>query len=164
MVSNLPPLLKNKTCAITGHRILLDDIKYQKVKADLLEIYNKGYSVFLVGMAIGFDLLCFEALQDLKADGNDIKVCAVIPCEGQEKYYSSEEKEKYLRFVSLADYVAKEERTYFRGCMLKRNDYMLDNCSYLYAYFKGSEKGGTLYTVNGAKKRNITVLYYGEQE
>lgn len=160
IISNLPPLMKNKTCAITGHRQIPDGFDKEKLKADLIGIYEKGINLFLIGMATGFDSLCFNTLLDLKPDFPDIQLCAVIPCEGQSKYYKSQEKAEYEKFLSLADFVAKEERQYFRGCMLKRNDYMLDNSSLLYAYYNDTGKGGTLYTVNGAKKRGIPIIYY----
>ncbi len=45
---------------------------------------------------------------------------------------------------------------------LKRNDAMLDSkIDYVLAFMLGTpEKGGTLYTVNGAKERGIPVIIY----
>ncbi len=163
IISNLPPFQRNITCAVTGHREISLDLDYEKLKKDLLNINKKGYSVFLVGMATGFDLLCFKALLDCKKENENIKICAVIPCLNQEKYYSLQERKEYYEFLEKVDYIAKEEKEYYRGCMLKRNDYMLENCSLLYAYYRETGRGGTLYTVNGAKKRNIPILRYGEK-
>lgn len=162
IISNLPPFQKNVTCAVTGHREIFSDMDCEKLKKDFLEIIKKGFSLFLVGMAKGFDLLCFNILLELKKENSDIKICAVIPCAEQEKYYSSNEKKEYYNFLEQADFIAKEEKPYFKGCMLKRNDYMLENCSLLYAYYKETGRGGTLYTINGAKKRQISILKYGE--
>ena len=75
---NLPPLLINKTCAITGHRILSGDFNFEKLKNDLFKIYENGFTVFLVGMAQGFDTMCYNALKELKNDYRDIKICAVL--------------------------------------------------------------------------------------
>lgn len=55
--------------------------------------------------------------------------------------------------------VPPEER---RIAPLKRNDFMLDsNIDLVLAFMLGTpEKGGTLYTVNGAKKRRLPVVIY----
>jgi uncharacterized phage-like protein YoqJ len=162
ITSNLQPFLKNVTCSVTGHRTLFEDMDFEKLKKQLKEIYEKGFSIFLVGMAAGFDLLCFKALLQLKDSCKDLKICAVIPCEGQEKYFKAEERRDYQSLLPKADYVVKEDREYFRGCMLKRNDYMLENSSLVFAYYKNTGKGGTLYTINGAKKRNLQIIFYGD--
>ena len=157
---NLPPLLINKTCSITGHRILSGDFNFEKLKNDLLKIYEKGFTVFLVGMAQGFDTMCYKALKELKNDYRDIKICAVIPCADQCKYFSAEEKFYYYQAVEEADFVVSEEKSYFKGCMLIRNDFLIKNSSLLYAYYSGVKTGGTYYTIKKAQSENVTVKYY----
>ena len=160
--SNLPLMIKNVTCAVTGHRTVSEDFDFEKLKKDLEKIIQSGYSYFLTGMAQGFDLLCFNALLSLKEKYSQIKICAVIPCLDQSKYYNYSEKANYQNLLSQADFVASEERTYFKGCMLLRNNFLIDNCSLLYAYFNGVKSGGTYYTINRANKNSIKVIYYGE--
>ncbi len=162
ITSNLPPLLKNITCSVTGHRILLNNFDFKQLKSDLTKIIESGYSVFLTGMAQGFDTECFKALLCLKKDYPQIKICAVVPCADQEKYFSSTEKETYRFLISKADYLAREDRAYFKGCMLLRNNYLVDNCSLLYAYFNGEKRGGTYYTVKRALAHGVNINYYGE--
>ena len=65
--SNLPLMIKNVTCAVTGHRTVSEDFDFEKLKKDLEKIIQSGYSYFLTGMAQGFDLLCFNALLKLKS-------------------------------------------------------------------------------------------------
>ena len=162
IISNLPPLIKNVTCAVSGHRLLGVEFDSDKLKEDLVKIIEKGYSVFLTGMAQGFDLACFKALLVLKKDYPQIKICAVIPCKDQSRYFSAEERYDYYDLLESADYIAKEERPYFKGCMLLRNNYLIDNCSLLYAYFNGEKRGGTYYTINRAKNHGVDVEYYGD--
>ena len=66
--NDLPPLKKNSTCAVTGHRILSSDFSVYKLKNDLENIINRGFDLFLIGMATGFDTECFSALEELKKD------------------------------------------------------------------------------------------------
>lgn len=162
ITSNLPPFIKTVTCAVTGHRTVDNNFDFEKLKKDLAEIIENGYSVFLTGMAQGFDLLCFKALLALKEKYSQIKICAVVPCSDQSKYFSLSEREEYKKLLNLADFVACEEKTYFKGCMLIRNNFLIDNCSLVYAYFNGEKRSGTYYTINRAKKCDITVKYYGD--
>ena len=162
IISNLPPLVKNITCAITGHRVLTENFNEEKLKKDLERIINKGFSVFLIGMAQGFDLACFKTLTILKKDYPHIKLCAVVPCLDQSKYFSQKDRNEYFEFLEQVDYLAKEEKPYYKGCMLVRNNYLIDNCSHLYAYFNGEKRGGTYYTVKRATDYGVNVEYYGE--
>ena len=47
--------------------------------------------------------------------------------------------------------------------MLRRNDYLIANAGQLIAYYDGSQRGGTAYTVSHAKAagRPVTNLYGG---
>ncbi len=160
LTGNLPEFLKNRTCSFTGHRELGESFDREKLKEKIRQIIKKGYDVFLNGMAIGFDSECMEALLALKDEGEDIKICAVVPCADQPKNFSEEFKERYDYFLSRADYIVKEDRTYFKNCMLLRNNFLVDNSSLLLAYYDGRKKGGTYYTVNRAKKNGIDIDYF----
>lgn len=164
LTCNLLPLTKTITCAVTGHRIIGGDFDQEKLKNELAQIVESGYSIFLTGMAKGFDTLCFQTLQSLKKDYPQIKICAVIPCADQSKYYSAKEKADYAQMLEQADFFAKEDRPYFRGCMLLRNDFLVENSSLLYAYFNGEKKGGTYYTVKKAKENFLQIKFYGESK
>ena len=161
IISNLPPLVKNQTCAVTGHRVLASNFNEKQLKNDLVKIIEKGYSIFLTGMAQGFDLACFKALSILKKDYPEIKVCAVITCQDQSKYFSLQEKKEYFELLDGANYIAEEERPYYKGCMLVRNNYLVENSSLLYAYFNGEKRGGTYYTVKKASEKGVSTEYYG---
>ena len=54
------------------------------------------------------------------------------------------------------------EEKYQKDCMLKRNDFLVNNSSYLFAYFCGRKKSGTYYTINRAIEKGIKIGYYGE--
>ena len=164
ITSNLPLMTKNLTCAVTGHRVIEKDFDFEKLKSDLAGIIEEGYSIFLTGMAQGFDTLCFKALISLKENYPFIKICAVIPCADQNKYFNSVDKEAYNLLIEQADFLAKEDRTYFKGCMLIRNNFLIDNCSLLYAYWNKEKRGGTYYTVKRAMEKTTKVKFYGEEQ
>ena len=148
---------KNITCAVTGHRNIQDKINTEKLKNIFLDLIKKDYKYFLIGMAVGFDMLCFEVLHNLKKE-HDIKLIACVPCENQSKNYSIQEKEKYDNFLSVADEVILISKNYTKYCMFNRNKFMVDNSSCLVAYLR-ENKGGTKNTVEYAKKSNINIIY-----
>ena len=160
--NELPPLTKNKTLSVTGHRILKKDFLEETVKSDLRRIIEKGYDIFLVGMAIGFDLTCFEVLDELKKEYPFIKLTAVIPCLTQAERYGEKDRKRYEKFLEKADYKSIISEKYTPNCMLKRNDFMLENADGLYAYYNGVKRSGTYYTLSRAKKRGMEIFRYGE--
>ena len=59
--------------------------------------------------------------------------------------------------MGLCDFETMVQRNYDRGCMLRRNRYMVDRSSLLIAAFDGS-RGGTLYTATYAMKQGVEVV------
>ena len=58
---------KNKTIAVTGHRTLPNDLDQERLeKGFYYFIDEKGYDNFLIGMAVGFDSLCFSILEKIR--------------------------------------------------------------------------------------------------
>ena len=159
---DLPPLIKNVTCSVTGHRVLTNDFDRNALDEKFGEIISRGYEYFLIGMALGFDTECFFSLLRLKDKGADVKTVAVLPCSDQAKKFSEEDGKNYNFLLSKADFVAAEPRTYFKNCMLIRNNFLVENSSLLLAYYDGEKKeGGTYYTVKKAEKLGVAVEFFG---
>ncbi len=147
---------KSKTLAVSGHRRLPENFDKNLVKKALLNQIENGYNTFLIGMAVGFDTLCFNILLELKGD-YDIKIVACVPCENQDVNFSLAQKLEYKKLISLADELVVLQKEYTKNCMLKRNRFMVDNCSLLLAY--ATEKtGGTAYTIKYAKNNQVKVI------
>lgn len=146
----------NKTCSFTGHRNLYNDFDRNKLKEIIKEVIKDGFNTFLVGMAVGYDTVCFQILEELREE-NDIKIIACIPCENQSLKFSVKQKEEYERMVNSADEKIILSKTYTRFCMLKRNEFMVNNSSVVVAYLR-ENKGGTFYTVNYAKRKNKKIV------
>ena len=153
-----------KVAAFTGHRF----IRYQDRQRLKIELeraitvcYDSGIRHFLCGMALGFDMLAAETLLAMKAQHPDIRLTAVIPFRGQSGKFSPADKERYQSILGKADNVVCLSETYFDGCFLRRNDYMLNRASHIIAYYNGKPKGGTFYTCRRAERMGleITNLY-----
>ena len=137
---------KIKTCAFTGHRELEADFDVKKLEENIELLIKNGVKIFYNGGALGFDLIAAKIVLKLK-NKYDIKLITCVPFYGQEKYFSSAQKEVYNKILKASDEVIILSDTYYKGCFLRRNDYMIENADYLIAYLKKSV-GGTAYTVN----------------
>ena len=146
----------NKTCCFTGHRILSNDFNIDKLEEVINIMLKREFKTFLVGMAIGFDFKCFEILLSKKQKYN-IDIIACIPCKEQSKFYKNKDKETYEEFLKKADKIVCFSDEYFNGCMQVRNRFMVDNSSVLIAHCKYF-KGGAVYTLNYAKKKNKEII------
>ena len=148
---------KARSCSVTGHRQLKDDLDIERLKDIFYKLIDDGgYENFLIGMALGFDSLCFTILQEIR-EKRKIKLFACIPCESQDKMFNLEQKEKYKKMLESADEKIYVSREYTPYCMQKRNRFLVDNSSVLIAYLR-KEKSGTSYTVNYAIKNGISVI------
>lgn len=147
--------------AFTGHRsIPSEDIKEvrEKVSSKVRELYSQGLRNFFCGMALGFDMLAAEEVLKLKKELPEISLIAVVPFRGQSERWGERQKERYSKLVKEADDVVVLSEKYYNGCLLKRNDYMLEHGCVLVAYFDGKPKGGTSYTVRKGKTMRLRVV------
>ncbi len=147
--------LKDKTVAVTGHRVLEKNFNYNNLSKVLYDLSDK-YDTFLIGMALGFDTECFKALINIRKEKN-IKIVACIPCADQSSKFSALQKRVYEKLVNSADQVIVLKDKYDLACMHIRNRFMVDNASLLLAYMC-KNKGGTAYTVNYANEKNVPVM------
>ena len=149
---------KARTIAVTGHRDIYKDFDREKLKNLFLEIVEKGFDTFLVGMAVGFDIVCFQILEEIRKD-KDIKIIACIPCLTQPNRFSLEQKKEYYRMLSVADDKKILSEEYTPRCMQKRNEYMVNNAFALVAYLK-RDYGGTANTVRYARKKQVPIILF----
>ena len=149
---------KSKTVAVSGHRTLEKDFDYKKIEDLFLSLIKENKAdTFLVGMALGFDTVCFKILEKIRKKEN-IRIIACIPCLNQADYFSEEQKREYKRMVNSADEKIILYDKYTKTCMLERNELMVDNCGVLVAYLR-KNTGGTAYTVNRAIKKGVKIIY-----
>ena len=156
-----------KICAcFTGHRpqslplenngdmtLEFANIAY-KLKSLIIECINNGYTYYVSGLAHGIDILCAEFVLELKQDYPFIKLECAIPHITQSSGYTKKDKERYLNILNKADVITVLSKDYTRGCMFKRNQYMIKKSSLLIGVWNG-KKSGTSNTINYARKKGI---------
>ena len=158
---------KEKTVAITGYRASKMRPKYNDVNhinvvitetyLAIKELYKQGYTTYLTGCCEGFDLIAAEAVLKLKEEHSDIRLVAVIPFKGQDKDWCAKDRLTYEHVIRYADdRIILAEKFIDNQQYLERNNYLLENSSCVICYYDG-QRGGTMYTVNRAKKTKMPI-------
>lgn len=149
---------KEITCCFTGHRSLGASFKKEELKSAIEGLIDRGVKIFIAGGALGFDTeAALEVLRQRKK-GKDVALHIYAPCSNQSERFSFMEKWMYKKILKHADYVDMPDRTYFNGCMKIRNYKMVDNSSYVIAYYSGEFKSGTGQTVRYAQKCGLEII------
>lgn len=156
------------TVSFTGHRPQKLPWEYDErdkrcqsflkdMKNMLQTAISHEYCHFMTGMALGIDMLCAEIVLTLKKKNKNVTLCCVIPCLNQEKLWNKEQQKRYHRILKMADsvvWVTKEK--YIKGCMQKRNEYMIDHSDVVIGVWDGSQSG-TGNTLLYAKKKGCKI-------
>lgn len=149
------------SAAFTGHRFYdfsQREFIQERLTSAISEAYDHGIRNFISGFALGIDLMAAQLVQSLKCNLPGISLTAAIPFEGQAERYNIYDKRVYGRLLELADKVIVLSDCYYPRCFLDRDEFMVENASYLIAYYNGREKGGTYYTVKKARARGIPII------
>ncbi len=161
-------LQRKTSVCFTGHRNIMEHLHstssvVAELKVILTDLCDRGFTNFLCGMAIGFDMIAGEVVIDLQREYPHINLIAVVPCKEQARNFSRMDKNRYARLLSLAKSVVYTSENYEIGCMHKRNRYLVDNSSVCIAYlFQFS--GGTFYTYNYANMNDLEVIKVNPKE
>jgi uncharacterized phage-like protein YoqJ len=148
-------------CVFTGHRELGVSFSIEELRKAIITRINQGVTVFYNGVARGFDLLAAKEVLSLKKE-YDIKLVACVPYRKQAVAYTPSEKALYDEILKNADEVAVLTENYYKGCLLRRNDYMIERSDCMIAYLTKDE-GGTAYTVrNFRKKVGDHIIFVGK--
>lgn len=147
-----------KTCCVTGHR----DIplhQQQTIRSRLEQEVERaiadGYICFLSGFAEGIDLMFAKIIADKCRMYPYIRLEAVLPYRG-----------RYTRLMKTADTralldsctaVQVVSETSHSGVYHQRNRYMVERSSRVIAVYDGRETGGTVYTVQYARRQEKDV-------
>ncbi|MBP3434792.1 MAG: DUF1273 family protein [Clostridia bacterium] len=138
-------------CCFTGHRNLIwEDIPSirENLNKTVETLIANGVNVFMTGGAKGFDEIAAEVISSFKDRYPQIYFWVVVP------YSKKADDESLLK----ADRVEALSPGYYRGCMHVRNRFMVDHADYCISYLR-KETGGTVYTVNYAKRRGVCVIH-----
>ena len=152
--------IEGKAVCFTGHRTLCHEPRIIKdvLREQVALLVNAGYQNFLNGGAAGFDLLAAEVVVERKKLCHDVSLYLYVP-------YSSvftgwTDAAKRLRAVSLeARNVHITSPRPYKHTPLERDREMVAKSDLCVSYLRpDTTRGGTLYTVNQARKKGIEVI------
>lgn len=149
------------SAAFTGHRFYdFSQRRFieERFTSAISKAYEQGIRNFISGFALGIDLMAAQLVQSLKCNLPGISLTAAIPFAGQAERFNIYDKRVYARLLELADKIIVLSDCYYPRCFLDRDEFMVENASYLIAYYDGREKGGTYYTVKKARARGIPII------
>lgn len=149
------------TVCFSGHREIPErerEALAARLEAALIRLVEGGYNRFFAGGAIGFDTMAAEAVLRLRVRYPQIRLHLALPCHGQEKRWSEDNRRTYDRIRDAADFVVYTSPLgYTHGCMQQRDRYLVDQSSVCLCYLTHLT-GGTAYTVSYARRRGLSVI------
>lgn len=166
---------RESTCCFTGHRP--DKLPWGTDEGDgrclamkarmeqaVEQAYRGGMRHFICGMARGTDLYFAEAVLALRQNHPDITLEAARPCETQDSSWPEEERRRYWDILERCNFETLVQHHYDRGCMQRRNRYMVDRSALVLSVYNGEPKGGTAQTLLYAIRKGVKtqILELGE--
>ena len=156
-------------CCVTGHRPegfpfpreqdCFAYMEYQRILSREIEILLRGgYRDFISGMARGADMdFAHEVIKFRDEEGFiSLEAALAYPCyPSKRKTNDAAKRDDLIAQCNLRTEISSH---YHRGCMQKRNRYMVDKADILVAYLKKAV-GGTAYTVKYFLKTKKRVIY-----
>lgn len=160
---------RENTCCFTGHRRIPQGaaagVRLQLRRQLARLAADRGVGTFLAGGAVGFDTLAAQEV--LRARGEHfpwLRLVLVLPCMGQEAAWSQRDAAIYRTLLRQADEVVYTAEAYYKGCMFRRNRYLVDHSAYCLCYLHDTERGGTAYTVKYARQQGLEVTNLAETD
>jgi len=152
--------MKQKTICFTGHRNLEHSEKEIKARlSTYIESFIKNdYTHFIVGGALGFDMLVAELLIELKNEFPRITLEIAIPCLDHTLRWNKSQKERYDNILQNADTKTLITQTYNIYSYQLRNKYMVNHSDIVIAYYNG-KPSGTKNTICYTKKQGKEIFY-----
>ena len=156
------------TCCFTGHRPeklpwgsdetdpRCSALK-RKIRDAVESAYDGGMRHFICGMARGCDFYFAEAVLTLRREKGDVTLEAAIPCAAQSGGWPEADQVRWRSLLAQCDLETLVQEQYTKGCMLRRNRYMVDHSALLIAVYDGVS-GGTRHTLEYAMRQKVPFL------
>ncbi len=157
-------------CCVTGHRPSgfnflrkPDDLLYieycSKLADEIEYLMRYGYDTFITGMADGADIDFALMVIMFKSKYDYISLEAAIPYPIRPTKVYTEYHENRDHILENCDNKYIISNNYYRGCMHKRNRFMVDRSDLVFAIWNGKEQGGTWDTIKYARSKGKEIRY-----
>ena len=157
---------RETSCCFTGHRnIPAQDGLWirRRLREEILRLAEQGVHSFLAGGALGFDTMAAQEVLRMRAEYlPDLELVLVLPCVGQEEKWRQRDAAVYRVLLRQADQVIYTSTQRQKGCMFRRNRFLVDHSAYCICY-QVTQRGGTAYTVQYARNQGLQVSNLAEK-
>ncbi len=143
-------------CCFCGHGSIEYSVAVQNLLIDnIRQLISQGVDTFYCGYYGNFDKLCSDAVNSLKIEFPNITLFAITP-------YPDDVLTKHNTFMALSSdevyYPFDGMNVHPRFAIPKRNQWMVENSTYILAYVNPNSKGGAYTTLEFAKRKNKTII------
>ena len=145
------------TVCFTGHREIppMHALQLpQLLERSLLELIERGATVFRAGGAMGFDTLAALKVLELRETYSAVQLHLYLPCRDQTRGWRERDVEVYRYVLQHADRCVYTSEEYSAGCMQKRNRALVDGSDLCLAYCTHN-RGGSFYTCAYACRQDV---------
>lgn len=153
--------IREKSCCFTGHRHVPSQeapALRERLRREIARLAGeKQVRDFLAGGAVGFDTMAAQEVVAAREESPGLRLVLVLPCMGQESLWPRREAAVYRTLLRQADEIVYTGEVYQKGCMFRRNRYLVDHSAYCLCYLRDTARGGTAYTVRYARQQGLCV-------
>ena len=158
-----------RSCAFTGHRPKSFSWKYDEtaseclllkemLKKEIEKLLDCGVTDFYSGLAEGVDTWAAQIVLALREKNPTLKLHCILPCRDQAKKWEASAQKRHQNILEQANSVICLSESYYDGCMLNRNKYLVEHSSILLAVYDGNWRSGTGMTVRYAQKLEREII------
>ena len=158
-------------CCVTGHRpggfpfsreeyALKYMVYMERMRHEILSLICEECDTFYTGMAEGADIDFAETVLDLRdREEYDISLIAALPYPVRTVIRETDYHKTRNEILFRCDRTEIVSPKYDKGCMQRRNQYMVDRSDLVLAVWNGKEQGGTWNTIRYARSKGKEIRY-----
>lgn len=151
-----------KSVCFTGHRNMTatPEIK-QRLDETLKALIERGAEDFYAGGSLGWDMLCEDAVLDLREEYPNIRLHIVLPCpaEQQAAKWNAKQKSHFYTILKGADSVEITSKKFFYSCTKIRNRRLVELSECCVCYCENDNyAGGTGQTLLMAERNKLVIF------
>ncbi len=151
----------SNVCCFTGHRPERLEMPQKKVirwlNEQVEQAISDGYTKFISGMQRGVDIWAAEAVLRCKKEKPELKLIAACAFDGMENRWDKCWQDRYNSILKESEEVHYIGSYPSRASFFKRDEWMVDHSNRVIGVYTGAP-GGTLKTINYAKKKGLEVV------
>lgn len=151
---------RGRCCCFTGHRPdKLNTPEYELralLKGEIEAAIADGYDVFISGMARGVDIIAAEEVLAAARTNPGIQLICAYPYPNSTAAFARKWRLRAAETDKHAMLRVDVCAGYYKGCFMRRNEWMIEHSARLIAVFNGTH-GGTHATILRAMRRDLDI-------